>query len=549
MKPRALTLLGRGGDLIARFFPGERPAAEVFEELRSLANLPLRGTRPRREKTPPWLPTDGIIYWESPLDVVHQGLQSNLKWHRGDAGKQAFQAYVRQLCRCIAAEAVVEGARVERIYTAYPSVFPRHLYGDHRQLWDMVAREIGAEASAPITESEALAAHYVQRGTGNKQVSLVAIDIGGSTADLAAWIDGERRVYDSVRMAGDILSRLVATDAAARAEVRRAALATLHERETFDWHPARSDTHGLFLTALLHAVARESKDGGTRALAHALYRGPDSPGARIIAHAGYLYAAVSYLAGLAVRRAAPRRSSYDVFFAGRGSQFLPWLDCLADDASRQLPRAFFLAGLGVARGKVEITVKPPGHYAKEEVGRGLLAEESRQESRRLSTDENGAAGDRERSTLLGETGFSDVDGKPIPWDRTVKASDLARMVNPSDRLRPESLEMLAGFVRVFREDESARAVARALGMVGDPVNGALVRRIVQRLFGAGSARQAALDAERWKQASIGVEKDERDTGVKDEPPEPDFGLLEPFFIVEAKTLLEAVSNNLQLFTD
>ena len=72
---------------------------------------------------------------------------------------------------------------------------------------------------------------------------------------------------------------------------------------------------------------------------------------------------------------------------------------------------------------------------------------------------------------------------------------------------------------------------------------------MQRLFGAGSARQAALDAQRGKAASVGAEKDERDVSPGAEPLEPDYGLLEPFFIVEAKALLEAVSNNPRLFTD
>jgi hypothetical protein len=513
LQPRAVMLLGTSALLADSFFPA--PAAQILgstQEPRSLIRLPLGAAGVNAAG--PWLPPDGVIYWRSLLDDRPvEGLRANLKWHRGDSEDlPAFQSYISQLYLSLAAEAAANGAVVRSLVTAYPSVFPEHLRHNHEQQWKTLEERFGVKVRPPVPESVALASYLVDERDANVGTNLLAVDVGGSTSDLAVWSGGDRAMGDSVRIAGDILSRLLAVDAPAR-EAIRAAAAAKPISSPVPWRPQGGLENGLIFNSLLREVAQKDPDHSTLMLARNMYQGPGSPGERVIAHAGYLYATVSYLLGLMVRRQGSASDRYEVHFAGHGSEFLRWLDLMEDDASSELPAVFFCAGLGSERSKVQVDVRLPGTDVKQEVGRGLLAP--------LVGD---TAARRHRATFVGETGFF-TDETGGGWDADLGVQTLSRLQPPTQAVPFEKLAHITDFVKVFAEQPVAESFARALGITPERLDLKLRDRIHDRLFGPQSAWRAA------KAAGAG-----------------DQSMLEPFFVVEAKALLEHVTGNPSLFS-
>lgn len=512
LQPRAVMLLGTSAVLADSFFPA--PAAQVLgstQEPRSLIRLPLgpAGVNP----SGPWLPPDGVIYWRSLLvDVQPQGLRANLKWHRGDSEDlPAFHSYISQLYLAVAAEAAAAGATVRSLVTAYPSVFPEHLRHNHEQQWRTLTERFDVVVKPPVPESVALASYLVDERDATVGTNLLAVDVGGSTSDLAVWSGGDRAMGDSVRIAGDILNRLLAVDAPAREAIRQAAAAK-PVSTTMTWSEQGGLVNGLIFNALLREVAQKDSRHSTEMLAKNMYQGPGSPGERVIAHAGYMYATVSYLLGLMVRRQGVPADRYEIHFAGHGSEFLRWLDLMEDNASLELPAVFFCAGLGTPRSQVVVDVQLPGTDVKQEVGRGLLAP--------LVGD---TAARRYRATFVGETGYFGENGDA--WDADLGIQELSRLQPPTQALPFDRLKHIVRFVEVFSTEPVADSFARALGITPERLDTKLRDRIHDRLFGPQSAWRAA-----------------RAAGAGDQ------SMLEPFFVVEAKALLEHVTGNTSLFS-
>lgn len=516
LQPRALMLLGQPATLADSFFPAAAtgPAGRILgstQEPRSLIRLPLgpAGVNPAG----PWLPPDGVIYWRSLLDDVQpSGLRANLKWHRGDSEDlPAFHSYISQLYLSVAAEAAAAGAGVRSLVTAYPSVFPEHLRHNHEQQWRTLYERFDVQVKPPVPESVALASYLVDERDATVGTNLLAVDVGGSTSDLAVWSGGNRSMGDSVRIAGDILNRLLAVDPPAREAIRRAAAAKPISLP-LNWREQGGLENGLIFNALLREVSQKDPSHSTLMLAKNMYQGPGSPGERVIAHAGYLYATVSYMLGLMVRRQGTPTDRYEIHFAGHGSEFLRWLDLMEDNASSELPAVFFCAGLGSDRSKVQVDVHLPGADVKQEVGRGLLAP--------LVGDTTAR---RHRTTFVGETGFFGENG--AGWDTELGVQALAALQPPAQPVPFEQLAHITRFAEVFEKEPVAESFARALGIAPARLDLKLRDRIHDRLFGPQSAWRAAQSA-----------------GAGDQ------SMLEPFFVVEAKTLLEHVTGNHSLFS-
>jgi hypothetical protein len=246
-------------------------------------------------------------------------------------------------------------------------------------------------------------------------------------------------------------------------------------------------------------------------LAKNMYQGRGSAGERVIAYAGYLYATVSYLLGLMVRRQGPPSDRYEIHFAGHGSEFLKWLDVVEDNAASALPGAFFRAALGPDAAAVEVDVQLPGEDVKQEVGRGLLAP---------PVGERTAS--RDRVTFLGEDGF--VPDEKGGWAAELSFDTLNSLEAPAQAVPFERLTQISRFVDVFTTDPVARSFARALGITRERLDTKLRDNIKSRLFGPQSA---------WRSRRAGTESDDT--------------LLEPFFVIEAKALLEHATGNQGLF--
>jgi hypothetical protein len=528
LKPRACTLLGSPNEFPQRFFlsPGNHDVEQV-EELRSL--VAAHEISPQ-SKSREWLPADGVIFWQSLTGGVgHEGLRANLKWHENDSDDQrAFRSYITQLLLSVSAEAVAAGGRLKSVATAYPSVFPTYLYTSHQNEWRNLLKALGVEHKTPVPESAAVATYMVRQRGGNITSNLISVDVGGSTADLAVWSRGTVHLTDSVRFAGEVVGNLVATDAKIREVLTSAAAAMLPGGAAFVWE--QQAFNGLIFNALLRAVAQQEENTGSIRLAEAVYRGPGKPGERLIAHVGYLFAALSYLAGLMVRRAGVRSQQYNLYFAGRGSEFLAWLDVLRRGASVGVPEAFFAAALhtpdspggrggggttvpaNAAAREVSVSVHPPAEHAKLEVGKGLLLEPLQ-----------GVEPASERVSFLGETGFEGPNGK-VRWTEDLTFSMLKTLRMPRRSPGASELLLLRGFVNAFWSTPHTRAVAEALGITPTSVD-THADDVVERLFG---------DQSPWARSQATREVD-------------DHGLLEPFFVTGARVLLEKITGNGDLF--
>ncbi len=509
LTPRTVDLLGRSALLSQDFFIGPRDGVGATDEPRSLVRLPLgSAAAPSAE----WLPSSGIIYWKSIRDNAQaDGLRANLKWHRQQSEDiPAFHAYISQLYLSVAAEAAAQGSAVGSVVTAYPSVFPSHLRHSHETEWGTLGR-YGVRVKPPMPESSALAAYLVSNRGAAVAANLLAIDVGGSTSDLAVWTRNARASSDSVRLAGDLLTRVIGGDAAMQEAVNRAAASQPIAVSPLPWRPSASSENGLILNELLRSLTQ--RFGSTLPLAKNLYQGPRSDGERVIAYAGYLYAAVSFLLGMMVRRAGMTQPLYEIFFAGRGSEFLPWLDLVAEDGSTAVPAAFFRAGLGQPGQQVQVRVHTPGATAKHEVGAGLLAP---------PLDFGVPA--RERLTFIGESGFESAEG-PLAWNAELGSESLCAVLRPEQPVDLAQLEELQRFLGAFEDGEGPRTIARALGITRASLNLELRNRIHEKLFGPHSAWQAC--------SGPGSPADQT--------------LLEPFFIMEAKALLEHVTGRPGLF--
>jgi hypothetical protein len=249
------------------------------------------------------------------------------------------------------------------------------------------------------------------------------------------------------------------------------------------------------------------------ALARNLYDGQGSSGERVIAHLAYLFATVSFLLGLMARRSAVAQDRYDIRFAGKGSRFLYWLESLNTGSSLSLPASFFRAGLGVNEGEVVVDVSLPSYEVKQEVGRGLLLPDVSQQS---PSDE--------RLTFVGETGFG-TQASPVDWTASLDLEALRRMPAPPQPVPLERMESLQAFVRAFEYDPAARKASRALRLA-EALNLPLRDLIHSELFGTHSVWRAAHDGNAQRSGDA---------------------LLEPFFVVEAKALLEEATDNRSLF--
>ncbi|HYW08681.1 MAG TPA: hypothetical protein VE913_17095, partial [Longimicrobium sp.] len=483
------------------------------DEVQSIVRFPL--AVPVRSNSASWLPSDGLLFRRALFGLAPlEGLHTQLKWHERPEDVKAFEAAISHLYLAVAAEAAAEGAAVESVRVAYPSVFPANLQSEHSRMWEQLAHRYGFTLRAPASESEALhrftSAAHGGRGGGT---ALMAVDIGGSTSDLALWVRGGSAAFSSVRLAGSVVGSLVASDREVRKVVETAGRGLL-DKHFAGWDDAAgADARHVRLgfDELLRTLSRTAPRYSTLDLAVAVVRDP--AGRRLIAHAGYLYAVVAYLLGLMARQARMELKHYDLHFAGHGSQFIRWLDVLTDGGGQAIPGAFFLAGLGAGDARTVAIHEPT--QAKEEVGRGLLLFGA--------TEQPGAI---TRDTFVGETGFGPA-AAPFPWDHSVHAEEvpdlLATGVPDLDRM-----ELLGRFIDTFAESVATRALGKALGLAPDTVDrGRLHNRIRDRLHMRGSA---------WAAGTHGTT-------------DPGRARLEPIVVVGAKALLEVVTGNTSLFDE
>ena len=513
---RATPILGSDTSILYNFFATSDTQRGNDAEPASLVWLPASDAR--ANSTRDWMPSDGVMFWGAVEEQANtSGLRGNLKWHRDDpTEKAAFHSYAAQLYLSIAAEAFAQDAAVRSVITAYPSVLPSNLRFRHRMEWQELQR-YQVEVKTPRSESDAVASYFESKGAA-VAANLFAVDVGGSTSDLTVWLTGKPSQGDSIRFAGDILSRVMAVEPEARAALDAALRRPPFNTNGILWDSADPSKNGLILNSLLRTLSQHPAYLRERdVLAKSIHDGTGSAGERVVAYLAYMFATVSFVLGMLARKHGARLDRYDVRFAGKGAEYLHWLEALATGASTSIPRTFFAAGLRLPadHAQAHVQIVPPGVEAKQEVGRGLLLKPA------------GAAQELDdRTTFMGETAYS-ANGHTLGWDAQLDIEALRSLSRPRSATPIQDMEQLRLFVETFQHDPGASKAARALGISAQALDNDVRDRIHARLFDPQSAWQAA----------------------QGNPQQGSDALLEPFFVTEAKVLLEVTTKHPGLFVD
>lgn len=507
-KVKELTPCLAAADLSENFFTGETAArTAAAEEFVSQLVLP----QPNNENHAEWLPREGCIYQQSLLDGFPSNtFRHNFKWN-SDTSDYALRAFLRCLLVMVQAQALTQGARVVSVSHSYPSVFTPGLILKHTNEWIGLGTYSGLPIEPPLSEAEAVG-RYLQVGevaviTGNT----IALDVGGSTTDIAIWASNQLSRQESVKMAAGIAGRYVQTEPGPF----RQRLVKILAGEPFkvplklDYFKNRESGYSLMFNAILNSIAAT---GQLAPLVMSIKSSQE--GKLLIAHIMYVFGALLYYVGMLGRKLGMSGTSqFYTYFCGKGGQLLTWIE----NKERFVEEMFSAGLLGphpTAAVKVSVTVTP-STGPKQEVGRGLLAESA------LRAAHNGAEGglvNLEPPTVTaGEEGY-----KGLSWSTELNGKALTEL--PMEVPQYGDLKELNNFIDPFVKSVSTREAAKLLGLTTDEPPD-FRAKLKERLFGAARGRIAY-----------------------DLVHHPDEALLESLFITEVKVLLETVTKNHRLFT-
>lgn len=496
-------------DLMENFFPmANADSDSTIQEFVSQIVLP----QPNNENHNDWLPREGCIY-QRPLlaGFPANPFRHNFKWN-SDTTDYALRAFLRCLLVMIQAEAMSQGARVISVSHSYPSVFTSGLELKHNKEWIGLGAYSGLQIEQPPLSEAVAVGRYLQVGE-NAAVTenTIALDVGGSTTDVAIWTSNRLSDQVSVKMAAGIAGRYVQTESGAFRQqlVNILAGQPFNMDLNLDYFSHRESGYSLMFNAILNSAATK---GHLKPLIASIQRTPE--GQLLIAHIMYVFGALIYYVGMLSRRLnMDRTAPFYFYYCGKGGRLLEWIE-----NKERFVEEMFGAGLlgpnNTGQARVTVTLAPTS-VPKEEVGRGLLAESALKAS---SGDEEGGLVNLEPSpVVVGEDGypglsiFDELDGR-------VLASV------PKDVPDYQHLKELTHFVKTFSNSGSTREAAHLLGLMNVEQSD-FRTRLKERLFGEARGR-VLYDLVHY----------------------PSEALLESLFITEVKVLLETVTKNLRLFT-
>jgi hypothetical protein len=493
-------------DLLENFFVLSRAVdGSATEEFMSQLVMP----QPNNEDYSDWLPREGLIYQRSLLvGFPSNVIKYNFKWNSSTTD-YALRAYLRCLLLLIQVEALREGARVVSISHAFPSVFTPGLAQKHANEWAGLGNYASLQIEPPMMEAEAVG-RYLQVGqkaavTGNT----IALDVGGSTTDIAIWGSNRLNRQESVKMAAGVAGRYVQTEPGLFKQELIKILAGEPFKLTtrLDNFKDKDAGFSLMFNAVLNAAASTKN---LDRLVTSIRKSPE--GQKLIAHIMFVLGALLYYAGLLSRKAKmPGQSQYYVYLCGKGGQLITWIN-----NQEQFVQDMFSAGLtGAQTGKPDKVQSILSTMPKQEVGRGLLAESSLRAGQDTA-NQGGLVNLNPPTVTVGEEGYGG-----LKWDAELDGKTLAALAPQVPDY--SSLKELGNFVNAFVNSVSTRDAAQVLGL---------------------SAREPADFRANLKERLFGTA---RGYVVYDLLHYPDEALLESLFITEAKVLLETITKNPSLF--
>ncbi|MDQ3917282.1 MAG: hypothetical protein M3348_02160, partial [Acidobacteriota bacterium] len=276
-----------------------------------------------------WLPREGLVFLGSLLDRVPAYLETDLKWNI-DRANHTTSAFLRSLLIMAEAEAVSRGARIERVAHAFPTAFPDELELKHTEEWNAVSRCVGLPVDEePVSEAEATCLHLWKQQQGKPTANIIALDVGGSTTDIAIWFDETLQSQESVKIAAGAASRYVESTAAAG--FRQWLLKKLAEDEPFKtqpFFPSNFPQNELnrrkYHAALKRLSEYRQMESFVKLVQVSARNNPDVR--QFLSPVELIFGAVSYFAGLLTRKIGyGEEQKYYLYFCGRGGQLLLWI--------------------------------------------------------------------------------------------------------------------------------------------------------------------------------------------------------------------------------
>lgn len=138
--------------------------------------------------------------------LPYNAFHTNIKWGTGEV-LDIMEAYVNTMMLIMRNKALVDGGdlRQTRLTWFYPASMPPKRLRRLRRVWDDSYRRYFNPTGSTISMSESQApAGYFYRSVATA-TSMVNIDIGGGTTDIAYSADGRVKVFTSFRMGANTL--------------------------------------------------------------------------------------------------------------------------------------------------------------------------------------------------------------------------------------------------------------------------------------------------------------------------------------------------------
>lgn len=451
-----------------------------------------------------WLPREGQVFLGSLLDTIPNNLHTDLKWN-SDRSNYTTSSFLRSLLVMVEAEAISSGAKIVHVSHAFPTAFPKTLKNKQIEGWQAVQRCVNVPVDRePLSEALAVCRHLWAEQHAKPMANVVALDIGGSTTDIAVWSDGKLQTQESVKMAAGLAIKFI-EGAAGYGEWFSEVMS---KEEPFitsriNLQPPKKWNPRLYQAAL----KRLSEDGKMDSFIEAI-KAAASTSREVrdfLSPIVLLFAAVSYFAGLLTRKAGLTQTGhFYLYFCGKGGQLIRWMPHGETLVSEMFRAGLFIPESENPRPGVVVEIS---EYPKQEVGRGLLIE------RELDANQSHHAVEMfvepQANVTAAEDGFPRV-----VWSDKLTFDKLNQLINniPS----PDKLVQLNRFVETFASLELTRRIAEDYDMKDFSSDSQFKDSLKQRLSdnlrdGEGSA------------------------------------LIEPLFITETKILIERMTNQNRLF--
>jgi hypothetical protein len=473
------------------FMIGGQPLAEVPTQV-----LYARPDRERSDRSR-WLPYDGIAVTARLGDQFHvdrtkSEFTTDIKWSLDLPNNRPAHLFLTHLLLCARAEAAAAGTTVSSVRYSYPSAFPPLFVENLGHRWNEILSG-NAENGGGEFEAWSVAKYLTLEEEATPALSMMALDIGGSTSDIAAWLGGDVRVLDSVRFAAGSISAYLCCDplwtryCRLLRELGLPIDLWLFSEQTFDRLAPRDRL------PMLHASLNALQDEHLLDDLKIQFR--HQPELRpFLAHVSFVYGGLLYYLGITTRSLGDAES-FLIHFCGKGATYLDWLD----EAELSILERVFARGRKVEQASAAGVQLQLSAHPKREVGWGRLID---------STGRTRPENTKPR-VCFGESGYKDLQPE-TPFG----AEEVEQLIVEGESAVPKQFEELQAFVETWSDstylERPERQRLHALMTSVRP-------RLVQRLLGQTEGSMF-----------YDVKGKNRNRRL----------IVDPIFLVEAKTLYE-----------